>query len=67
VMLGLGCAPMEVYVDITRFAESATMAQLRERIRALEGVGVTGVTASDHLFGTQDGRPRSERSSTPWV
>jgi alkanesulfonate monooxygenase SsuD/methylene tetrahydromethanopterin reductase-like flavin-dependent oxidoreductase (luciferase family) len=38
--------PMQVYVA----QRNATLAELRERIRELEGVGVAGVLASDHLF-----------------
>jgi hypothetical protein len=41
---------MKVFVDLTRFAASATRAQLRDRVTALEDVGATGVTVSDHIF-----------------
>ncbi len=36
---------MQVFVDLTRFAATATRAQLRDRVRELEDVGATGVTA----------------------
>jgi alkanesulfonate monooxygenase SsuD/methylene tetrahydromethanopterin reductase-like flavin-dependent oxidoreductase (luciferase family) len=49
-----------VFVDITRFAASATRAQLRDRVAQLEDVGATGVSVSDHIFFTSAGRPRSE-------
>jgi alkanesulfonate monooxygenase SsuD/methylene tetrahydromethanopterin reductase-like flavin-dependent oxidoreductase (luciferase family) len=39
-------APPKVYVA----QRNATIQELRERIRIFEGVGVTGVLASDHLF-----------------
>jgi alkanesulfonate monooxygenase SsuD/methylene tetrahydromethanopterin reductase-like flavin-dependent oxidoreductase (luciferase family) len=56
--------PVKVFVNLTRFAATATRAQLRDRVRELEDVGATGVSVSDHLFFTSDGRPRSE-AATP--
>jgi len=47
-------------VDITRFAATCTRSQLRDRVHALEQAGATGITVSDHVFGTLDGRPRTE-------
>lgn len=44
--------PVQVFVDLTRFAASATRAQLRDRVRALEDVGAAGVSVSDHIFFT---------------
>lgn len=44
---------MKVFVDLTRFATTATRAQLRDRVRELEDVRATGVSVSDHLFFTQ--------------
>lgn len=52
--------PVQVYVDLTRFAAGATRAQLRDRVRELEDVGATGVSVSDHIFFTAGGRPRTE-------
>ena len=51
---------MQVFVDLTRFAATATRAQLRDRVRELEDVGATGVSVSDHIFFTSDGRPRTD-------
>jgi alkanesulfonate monooxygenase SsuD/methylene tetrahydromethanopterin reductase-like flavin-dependent oxidoreductase (luciferase family) len=51
---------VKVFVDLTRFAASATRTQLRDRVTALEDVGATGVTVSDHIFFTSGGRPRTE-------
>lgn len=52
--------PVQVFVDLTRFAATATRAQLRDRVRALEDVGAAGVSVSDHIFFTSAGRPRTE-------
>jgi alkanesulfonate monooxygenase SsuD/methylene tetrahydromethanopterin reductase-like flavin-dependent oxidoreductase (luciferase family) len=52
--------PVKVFVDLTRFSAMATRAQLRDRVRELEDVGATGVSVSDHLFFTADGRHRTE-------
>jgi alkanesulfonate monooxygenase SsuD/methylene tetrahydromethanopterin reductase-like flavin-dependent oxidoreductase (luciferase family) len=51
---------MKVFVDLTRFAASATRAQLRDRVAQLEDAGATGVSVSDHIFFTSAGRPRAE-------
>jgi alkanesulfonate monooxygenase SsuD/methylene tetrahydromethanopterin reductase-like flavin-dependent oxidoreductase (luciferase family) len=51
---------VKVFVDLTRFAASATRAQLRDRVLQLEDVGATGVTVSDHIFFTSAGRPRAD-------
>jgi alkanesulfonate monooxygenase SsuD/methylene tetrahydromethanopterin reductase-like flavin-dependent oxidoreductase (luciferase family) len=51
---------VKVFVDLTRFAAAATREQLRERVRQLEDVGATGVSVSDHIFFTADGRPRTD-------
>jgi hypothetical protein len=50
---------VQVFVDLTRFAATATRAQLRDRVRELEDVGATGVSVSDHIFFTSGGRPRT--------
>ena len=52
--------PVQVFVDLTRFAATATRAQLRDRVRELEDVGATGVSVSDHIFFTSGGRPRAD-------
>ena len=52
--------PVQVFVDLTRFAATATRAQLRDRVRELEDVGATGVSVSDHIFFTSGGRPRTD-------
>ena len=52
---------MKVFVDITRFAATATRAQLRDRVAQLEDVGASGVSVSDHIFFTSGDRPRAER------
>jgi len=51
---------VQVFVDLTRFAATATRAQLRDRVRELEDVGATGVSVSDHIFFTSGGRPRTD-------
>ena len=51
---------LQVYVEMTRFAASANMAGLRDKIRSLEDQGATGVSVSDHIFITTGGRPRTE-------
>jgi alkanesulfonate monooxygenase SsuD/methylene tetrahydromethanopterin reductase-like flavin-dependent oxidoreductase (luciferase family) len=50
---------MKIFVDVTRFAASATRARLRDRVVQLEDVGATGVSVSDHIFFTSGGRPRT--------
>jgi alkanesulfonate monooxygenase SsuD/methylene tetrahydromethanopterin reductase-like flavin-dependent oxidoreductase (luciferase family) len=52
--------PVQVFVDLTRFAASATRPQLRDRVRALEDAGAAGVSVSDHIFFTSGGRPRTD-------
>jgi alkanesulfonate monooxygenase SsuD/methylene tetrahydromethanopterin reductase-like flavin-dependent oxidoreductase (luciferase family) len=51
---------VQVFVDLTRFAATATRAQLHDRVRELEDVGATGVSVSDHIFFTSGSRPRSD-------
>jgi len=51
---------VKVFVDLTRFAATATRAELRDRVRGLEDVGSAGVSVSDHLFFTSGGRPRTD-------
>ena len=51
---------VKVFVDITRFAATATRAQLRDRVAQLEDVGAAGVSVSDHIFFTSGGRPRAD-------
>ena len=59
---------MQVFVDLTRFAATATRAQLRDRVRELEDVGATGVSVSDHIFFARVGVLSSTRTSAgaPW-
>jgi alkanesulfonate monooxygenase SsuD/methylene tetrahydromethanopterin reductase-like flavin-dependent oxidoreductase (luciferase family) len=49
---------MKVFVDLTGFAATASVGALRDRVRALEDAGATGVSISDRLFHTRDGVPR---------
>jgi alkanesulfonate monooxygenase SsuD/methylene tetrahydromethanopterin reductase-like flavin-dependent oxidoreductase (luciferase family) len=51
---------MKVFVDLTRFAATADRVGLRDTVVRLEDAGATGVTISDHLFYTREGRPRRE-------
>jgi alkanesulfonate monooxygenase SsuD/methylene tetrahydromethanopterin reductase-like flavin-dependent oxidoreductase (luciferase family) len=51
---------MKVFVDLTRFAATADRAALRDMVARLEDAGATGVSISDHLFYTRDGRPRRD-------
>lgn len=51
---------MRVFVELGRFAATATWAELRDMVRALEEAGAAGVSFSDHIFITEDGRPRAE-------
>ena len=59
---------MQVFVDLTRFAATATRAQLRHRVRELEDVGATDVSVSDHIFFARVGVLSSTRKSAgaPW-
>lgn len=47
---------MKAYVTL----RTASLPELRERVRWLEGLGVTGVLLSDHLFIRRPGTSRSE-------
>ena len=51
---------MRVYVELSRFAATATSAELRDMVHALEDTGATGVSFSDHIFVTENDRPRAE-------
>jgi alkanesulfonate monooxygenase SsuD/methylene tetrahydromethanopterin reductase-like flavin-dependent oxidoreductase (luciferase family) len=51
---------VEVFVDITRFAATASRAAMQERVGQLVDAGASGVSVSDHLFATQEGRPRRD-------
>ncbi len=51
---------MTVFVDLTRFAATASRVQMRDMVARLEDAGATGVTVSDHLFHTRDGVPRRD-------
>jgi alkanesulfonate monooxygenase SsuD/methylene tetrahydromethanopterin reductase-like flavin-dependent oxidoreductase (luciferase family) len=51
---------MQVFVELGRFAATATWAELRDMVRALEDAGAAGVSFSDHIFITEDDRPRAE-------
>jgi alkanesulfonate monooxygenase SsuD/methylene tetrahydromethanopterin reductase-like flavin-dependent oxidoreductase (luciferase family) len=54
---------MKIFVEITRFAGRATSAELRDRVRALEDVGASGVNVWDHLFAGPG--PRAESAMRP--
>jgi hypothetical protein len=41
----------KIFTERTFFANSATAAQLRERVHALEGAGAAGISMWDHIFG----------------
>ncbi len=41
---------MKVFVELARFAATASGSQMRERVRALEDMGATGVSLWDHIF-----------------
>jgi alkanesulfonate monooxygenase SsuD/methylene tetrahydromethanopterin reductase-like flavin-dependent oxidoreductase (luciferase family) len=49
---------MKVFVELTRFAATAGRAAMREMVAQLEDAGATGVSVSDHIFVTLDGRSR---------
>jgi Coenzyme F420-dependent N5,N10-methylene tetrahydromethanopterin reductase and related flavin-dependent oxidoreductases len=51
---------VKVFVELTQFAATADRSALRDMVARLEDVGATGVSVSDHLFRTHDGRPRRE-------
>jgi alkanesulfonate monooxygenase SsuD/methylene tetrahydromethanopterin reductase-like flavin-dependent oxidoreductase (luciferase family) len=51
---------MKVFVDLTRFAATADRVALRDTVASLDDAGATGVTISDHLFYTREGRPRRD-------
>jgi alkanesulfonate monooxygenase SsuD/methylene tetrahydromethanopterin reductase-like flavin-dependent oxidoreductase (luciferase family) len=51
---------VRVYVELSRFAATATRAQLKDMVHALEDAGAAGVSFSDHIFVTENDRPRSE-------
>ncbi len=50
---------MKVFVELTRFAATAGRAAMRDMVSRLQDAGATGVSVSDHIFVTLDGRPRS--------
>jgi alkanesulfonate monooxygenase SsuD/methylene tetrahydromethanopterin reductase-like flavin-dependent oxidoreductase (luciferase family) len=49
---------MKIFVELTRFAATAGHTAMREMVTRLEDAGATGVSVSDHIFVTLDGRPR---------
>jgi alkanesulfonate monooxygenase SsuD/methylene tetrahydromethanopterin reductase-like flavin-dependent oxidoreductase (luciferase family) len=49
---------MKVFVELTRFAATAGRAAMREMVAQLEDAGATGVSVSDHIFVTLEGRSR---------
>jgi alkanesulfonate monooxygenase SsuD/methylene tetrahydromethanopterin reductase-like flavin-dependent oxidoreductase (luciferase family) len=51
---------VKVFVELTRFAATAGRAAMRDMVARLEDAGATGVSISDHLFYTSDGRPRRD-------
>jgi alkanesulfonate monooxygenase SsuD/methylene tetrahydromethanopterin reductase-like flavin-dependent oxidoreductase (luciferase family) len=51
---------MQVFVELGRFAATAPQVQLKDMLHALEDAGASGVSFSDHIFLTEDGRPRTE-------
>jgi alkanesulfonate monooxygenase SsuD/methylene tetrahydromethanopterin reductase-like flavin-dependent oxidoreductase (luciferase family) len=52
---------VKVFVELTRFAATATARELRDRVRELEDAGASGISFWDHIFMTRDGVPRSEK------
>ena len=52
---------MKVFAELSHLSATATKADLREKVRALEDVGATGVAMSDHLFASEGGRARIPR------
>src|SRR5260370_499209 len=51
---------VRVYVELSRFAATATRAELRDMVHALEDAGATGVSFSDHIFVPENERRRAE-------
>lgn len=51
---------MKVFVELTGFAATASRSALRDTVAALEDAGATGVSLSDHIFYTRDGRLRRD-------
>ena len=51
---------VQVYVEITGFATTASRSELATSVAALEDAGAAGVSVSDHQFGTSDGVSRAE-------
>src|SRR5712671_5018112 len=48
---------MKIFVELTHFAATASQAQLRDKLCAIEDAGATGVTLWDHIFTSTGGRP----------
>ena len=53
---------MKVFVEINDLAATANRAELRDTVARLVDAGATGVSVSDHLFTTEDGRSRAEHT-----
>src|ERR1700704_4416015 len=51
---------MKVFVEIGELAATAGRAEPRDTVARLVDVGATGVSVSDPLFATEEGRSRSE-------
>jgi alkanesulfonate monooxygenase SsuD/methylene tetrahydromethanopterin reductase-like flavin-dependent oxidoreductase (luciferase family) len=51
---------VRVYVELSRFAATATRSELEDMVHALEDAGAAGVSFADHIFITEDDRPRAE-------
>ena len=51
---------MRVFVELTSFAATATRARLADMVHALEDAGASGVSFSDHIFVTENNRPRQQ-------
>jgi alkanesulfonate monooxygenase SsuD/methylene tetrahydromethanopterin reductase-like flavin-dependent oxidoreductase (luciferase family) len=51
---------MKVFVELSHFAATAGRAAMRDMVARLEDAGASGVSVSDHIFYTRDGRPRRD-------
>jgi alkanesulfonate monooxygenase SsuD/methylene tetrahydromethanopterin reductase-like flavin-dependent oxidoreductase (luciferase family) len=49
---------LKVFVELSRFAATASGSQFAAMVKALDDAGAYGVSFSDHLFYTRDGIPR---------
>jgi alkanesulfonate monooxygenase SsuD/methylene tetrahydromethanopterin reductase-like flavin-dependent oxidoreductase (luciferase family) len=51
---------MKIFVELTDFAATADRSALQDMVARLEDAGASGVSVSDHIFYTHDGRPRRD-------